>query len=81
MRGSGGARFRRTRLHADLGGCAHFLMAVGRARSRIMNGTARTAAVVTATDISRCLDPRDPDTAVLFGDGACDPAWAGWEGG
>lgn len=67
----GDARFRRTRLHADLGGCAHFLMGVGRARSRIINGTARNAVVVTATDISRCLDPRDPDTAVLFGDGAC----------
>lgn len=68
---AGDPRFRQTRLHATMGGCAHFLMAVAEAREAIRSGGSRNAVVVTSTDISRYLDPEDPDTAILFGDGAC----------
>jgi 3-oxoacyl-[acyl-carrier-protein] synthase-3 len=68
---SGDPRFRKTRLHATMGGCAHFLMAVAEACDSIRNGASQNAVVVTSTDISRYLDPQDLDTAILFGDGAC----------
>lgn len=67
----GDPRFRCTRLHATMGGCAHFLMAVAEAVETIRNGASKNAVVVTSTDISRYLDPGDLDTAILFGDGAC----------
>ena len=64
-------RFSRARLHATMGGCAHFLMAVAEACDRIRDNTSKSAVVVTSTDISRYLDPKDLDTSILFGDGAC----------
>lgn len=67
----GDPRFGQTRLHATMGGCAHFLMAVAEACDGIRNNVSRSAVVVTSTDISRYLDPEDLDTAILFGDGAC----------
>lgn len=67
----GDPRFRQTRLHATMGGCAHFLMAIAEAREGIRSGASRNAVVATSTDISKYLDPEDLDTAILFGDGAC----------
>jgi 3-oxoacyl-[acyl-carrier-protein] synthase-3 len=64
-------RFKKTKLHAEMGGCAHFLMALQEARSRIRSDRSKSAVVVTSTDISRYLDAGDVDTVILFGDGAC----------
>jgi hypothetical protein len=64
-------RFGQTRLHAEMGGCAHFLMAIAKARLSILNNLSKSAVVVTSTDISKHMDPEAPNTTILFGDGAC----------
>lgn len=64
-------RFSQTKLHAEMGGCAHFLMAIAKARLSIQSNVSKSAVVVTSTDISRYLDTEDPNTSILFGDGAC----------
>lgn len=64
------SRFNDTLLQRYHGGCAHYLTALGTAYEAIGDCKIRSAVVVTATDISRCLDFSDSDTTILFGDGA-----------
>jgi 3-oxoacyl-[acyl-carrier-protein] synthase-3 len=55
----------------DLGAaCAGFLYGLVTASSYVAAGTADLALVIGAETLSRILDPRDPKTYPLFGDGA-----------
>jgi 3-oxoacyl-(acyl-carrier-protein) synthase III len=65
------SRFADTKLFRSFGGCAGLISAMIKAHDQIKNGQIETAMVVCVTDISRCLDPGDESTAILFGDGAC----------
>lgn len=51
-------------------GCAGFVYALSMAAHAIAAGTARRALVVGADAMSRLVDPTDPQTAPIFGDGA-----------
>jgi 3-oxoacyl-(acyl-carrier-protein) synthase III len=50
--------------------CAGWLYALEVGRAFIRNGTAKNLIVVTAELLSRITNPKDPNTAFLFGDGA-----------
>jgi 3-oxoacyl-(acyl-carrier-protein) synthase III len=50
--------------------CSGWLYALEVGRAFIRGGTAKTVAVVTAELLSRITNPRDHETAFLFGDGA-----------
>ena len=50
--------------------CSGWLYALEIGRSLIRGGTARNLIVVTAEILSRITNPKDPETAFLFGDGA-----------
>lgn len=50
--------------------CSGWLYALEIGRSLIRGGTAKTLVVVTAEILSRITNPKDPETAFLFGDGA-----------
>ncbi|MCF3650343.1 beta-ketoacyl-ACP synthase 3 [Synoicihabitans lomoniglobus] len=50
--------------------CSGWLYALEIGRSLILGGTARNLIVVTAELLSRITNPRDHETAFLFGDGA-----------
>jgi 3-oxoacyl-(acyl-carrier-protein) synthase III len=50
--------------------CSGWLYALEVGRAFIRGGTARNVIVVTAELLSRITNPRDPETAFLFGDGA-----------
>jgi 3-oxoacyl-(acyl-carrier-protein) synthase III len=50
--------------------CSGWLYALEVGRAFIRGGTARTVAVVTAELLSRITNPKDHETAFLFGDGA-----------
>lgn len=50
--------------------CAGFLTALDIARRYLESGAARSALVAAAEIKSRFIDPHDPSTAILFGDGA-----------
>lgn len=65
------SRFANTKLFRSFGGCAGLISAMIKAHDQIKKGQIETAMVVCVTDISRCLDPGDENTAILFGDGAC----------
>lgn len=65
------SRFADTKLFRSFGGCAGLLSAMIKAHDQIKNGQIETATVICVTDISRCLDPGEESTAILFGDGAC----------
>jgi 3-oxoacyl-[acyl-carrier-protein] synthase III len=55
----------------DIGSaCTGFLSALAAARGMLASGAAHTALVVGAEIMSRHVDPRDRNTAALFGDGA-----------
>jgi 3-oxoacyl-[acyl-carrier-protein] synthase-3 len=55
----------------DIGSaCTGFLAALAAARGMLVSGAARNALVVGAEIMSRHVDPRDRNTAALFGDGA-----------
>lgn len=64
-------RFEKTNLYTVFGACAHFLSAVRQAYDAINSGETENAVIATSTDISRFLDWRNRQTAILFGDGAC----------
>lgn len=50
--------------------CSGWLYALEIGRALIRGGTAKTLIVVTAEILSRITNPKDPETAFLFGDGA-----------
>lgn len=50
--------------------CSGFLYALSTADQAIRSGSANTVCVIAAEVKSRFLDPRDPATFILFGDGA-----------
>jgi 3-oxoacyl-[acyl-carrier-protein] synthase III len=50
--------------------CTGFLSALAVARGMLASGAAQTALVIGAEIMSRHVDPRDRNTAALFGDGA-----------
>ncbi|HUJ79392.1 MAG TPA: beta-ketoacyl-ACP synthase III [Nitrospiria bacterium] len=50
--------------------CTGFLAALSAGDQMIRTGTARRVLVIAAEIKSRSLDPADPSTAILFGDGA-----------
>ncbi|MGC5053939.1 beta-ketoacyl-ACP synthase III [Micromonospora sp. DT48] len=50
--------------------CAGFAYSVGVAANEIRAGSARNVLVVGAEQLSRFIDPEDPATYVIFGDGA-----------
>jgi 3-oxoacyl-[acyl-carrier-protein] synthase-3 len=50
--------------------CSGFLYGLSMADAMIRSGQIKTCLVAAAEVKSRTLDPRDPDTALLFGDGA-----------
>jgi 3-oxoacyl-(acyl-carrier-protein) synthase III len=50
--------------------CSGWLYALEIGRSLIRGGTAKNLIVVTAEILSRITNPKDPETAFLFGDGA-----------
>lgn len=50
--------------------CAGFLTALDVARQYLTTGAVRTALVIATEVKSRFLDPHDPATAIVFGDGA-----------
>lgn len=50
--------------------CSGWLYALEIGRALIRGGTARNLIVVTAEILSRITNPKDPETAFLFGDGA-----------
>lgn len=55
----------------DLGaGCTGFVYALGIAGQLVATGAHRTALVIGAETLSRCVDWTDRNTCVLFGDGA-----------
>jgi 3-oxoacyl-[acyl-carrier-protein] synthase-3 len=55
----------------DIGSaCTGFLAALAAARGMLVSGAARNALVVGAEIMSRHVNPRDRNTAALFGDGA-----------
>jgi 3-oxoacyl-[acyl-carrier-protein] synthase III len=55
----------------DIGSaCTGFLAALAAARGMLVSGAAHNALVVGAEIMSRHVDPRDRNTAALFGDGA-----------
>jgi 3-oxoacyl-[acyl-carrier-protein] synthase-3 len=55
----------------DIGSaCTGFLAALAAARGMLVSGAAQNALVVGAEIMSRHVDPRDRNTAALFGDGA-----------
>ena len=51
-------------------GCSGFLYALAQADAAIRSGAARRVLVVGAEVLSRITDASDPDTSILFGDGA-----------
>lgn len=51
-------------------GCSGFLFALAQAEATIAAGAAARVLVVGAEVMSRIVDPGDPKTAILFGDGA-----------
>lgn len=55
----------------DIGSaCTGFLAALAAARGMLLSGSAHSALVIGAEIMSRHVDPRDRNTAALFGDGA-----------
>jgi 3-oxoacyl-[acyl-carrier-protein] synthase-3 len=50
--------------------CTGFLSALAVARAMLVSGASQTALVIGAEIMSRHVDPRDRNTAALFGDGA-----------
>jgi 3-oxoacyl-[acyl-carrier-protein] synthase-3 len=55
----------------DIGSaCTGFLAALAAARGMLLSGSAHNALVIGAEIMSRHVDPRDRNTAALFGDGA-----------
>lgn len=50
--------------------CSGFIYSLDIAASRIQTGSSRRALVIGADAMSRLLDPNDPKSAPLFGDGA-----------
>ena len=50
--------------------CAGFAYSIGIAANEIRMGSARNVLVVGAEQLSRFIDPEDPATYVIFGDGA-----------
>jgi 3-oxoacyl-[acyl-carrier-protein] synthase-3 len=52
------------------GSCAGFIFALSAAVQMIRVGDARRVLVIASEVKSRFVDPKDPDTAILFGDGA-----------
>ena len=50
--------------------CTGFVSALAAARGMLMTGAAANALVIGAEILSRHIDPRDRNTAALFGDGA-----------
>ena len=50
--------------------CAGFAYSIGLASNEIRMGSARNVLVVGAEQLSRFIDPEDPATYVIFGDGA-----------
>lgn len=50
--------------------CTGFIAALATARGMLLSGASRTALVIGAEIMSRHVDPRDRNTAALFGDGA-----------
>ncbi|MFG1898496.1 beta-ketoacyl-ACP synthase III [Micromonospora zamorensis] len=50
--------------------CAGFAYSIGIAANEIRTGSARNVLVVGAEQLSRFIDPEDPATYVIFGDGA-----------
>ena len=55
----------------DIGSaCTGFLAALAAARGMLVSGSAHHALVIGAEIMSRHVDPRDRNTAALFGDGA-----------
>src|SRR5690606_10679713 len=50
--------------------CSGWLYALEVGRSMILGGSARNILVVTAEILSRITNPKDHETAFLFGDGA-----------
>lgn len=61
--------------------CSGWLYGLEVGRALIHGGTARKVLVVTAELLSRITNPRDPETAFLFGDGAGAAVITGAAGG
>ena len=61
--------------------CSGWLYGLEVGRALIQGGTARKVIVVTAELLSRITNPRDPETAFLFGDGAGAAVITGAAGG
>ena len=59
-----------TGFDVNSGGCTGSVMALDVAARYVADGTYRRVAVVIAETMSKLLDWRDRDTAVIFGDGA-----------
>lgn len=66
----------------DLGGsCSGFLYALSVGDQYIKSGSAKNVLIISAEVKSPFLDPKDPATAILFGDGAAAAVLAEGEGG